>query len=221
MTSVNSILRNKYALILTLALLAEGILYYSAYGSEIAPRNKPLDLFATDFSGWQMINEGHIEKETMDMLRADDTLTRSYAKSSYAVPAGFFVAYFRTQRTGQSVHSPKNCLPGSGWEPLQEGLIDVPVSVAPRTIRINRYIVSRGENASVVLYWYQTRQRVIASDYSAKLWLVLDSVRYHRSDTALVRVVVPVVNGNDAQATETAVDFVKSMFPLLQSYLPS
>jgi EpsI family protein len=220
MTSVVSILKNKYALILTLALLAEGILYYSAFGSEKVPQNQPLEMFATEFSGWQMISEGHVEKEVMDMLRADDTLTRSYAKAAYSVPAGFFVAYFRTQRTGQAVHSPKNCLPGSGWEPLQEGYITVPVSVEPRSIQINRYIVARGENASVVLYWYQTRTRVIASDYSAKIWLVLDSMRYHRSDTALVRVIVPVLDGNDAQATQTGVDFVQSMFPLLQRYLP-
>jgi EpsI family protein len=220
MTSVVSILRNKYALILTLALLAEGILYYSAFGSEKVPPNRPLEMFNTDFSGWQMINEGHVEKETMEILRADDTLTRSYAKAAYPVAAGFFVAYFRTQRTGQSVHSPKNCLPGSGWEPFQEGYITVPVSVEPRSIQINRYLVSRGENASVVLYWYQTRTRVIASDYSAKIWLVLDSIRYHRSDTALVRVIVPVLNGNDAQATQEGVDFVQSMFPLLQAYLP-
>ena len=62
---------------------------------------------------------------------------------------------------------------------------------------------------------------MIASDYSAKIWLLLDSIRYHRSDTALVRVIVPVVNGNDKVATDTAVDFVQSMFPLLQGYLPS
>jgi EpsI family protein len=220
MTGVASILRNKYASILTLALLAEGALYYAAFGSERIPQSKPLEMFSTDFGGWQMIKEGHVDKETMDILRADDTVTRTYAKAEYPAPASFFVAYFRTQRTGQAPHSPKNCLPGSGWEPLQEGFIDVPVSVNPRSIQINRYIVSRGDNASVVLYWYQTRQRVIASDYSAKIWLVMDSMRYHRSDTALVRVVVPVLDGNDAQATKTGVDFVQSMFPLLQAYLP-
>jgi EpsI family protein len=207
-------------LILTLALLAEGVLYYSAFGSEKVPQNQPLAMFATDFGGWQMTQEGHVDKETLDVLRADDTMTRTYAKAGYPASAGLFVAYFKTQRTGQAPHSPKNCLPGSGWEPLQEGFIDVPVSVEPRSIQINRYIVSRGENASVVLYWYQTRKRVIASDYSAKIWLVLDSMRYHRSDTALVRVIVPVLDGNDAQATQTGVDFVQSMFPLLQAYLP-
>jgi EpsI family protein len=218
---VNSIFRSKFAIALTLALLAEGILYYSAFGSEMTPENKPLAFFTQDIGGWHMLQEGHVDKETMEVLRADDTLTRTYGKAAYPAPAGFFVAYFKSQRSGQAPHSPKNCLPGSGWEPLKEGTIDVPVPVEPHSIQVNRYLVARGENASVVLYWYQTRKRVIANDYMAKIWLVLDSVRYHRSDTAIVRVVVQVVNGNDAQATETGLDFVKDMFPLLQAYLPA
>src|SRR5436309_3272172 len=147
MTSVDSILKSKYALILTLALLAEGAMYYSAFGSEIIPRNKPLDQFATDIGDWHMLQEVRVEKEVMDILRADDTVTRTYSKAAYPAPAGFFVAYFRTQRTGQAPHSPKNCLPGAGWEPMQEGVVDVPVSVEPGSIQINRYIVSRGDNA--------------------------------------------------------------------------
>jgi EpsI family protein len=218
---VGSILKNKFAIALTLALLAEGILYYSAYAIEIAPQNKALDLFATELGDWHMVRESRVDKETLDMLHADDTVNRSYAKETYPVPVGMFVAWFKTQRTGQSPHSPRNCLPGSGWEPLKEGFIDVAVPNQPSTIRVNRYIVARGDNASVVLYWYQAHKRVIASEYSAKIWAVLDSIRYHRSDTALVRVVVPVWSGNDAQATEAGLDFVKVMYPVLQAYLPS
>jgi EpsI family protein len=217
---VRSIFKNKFAIALTAALLAEGILYYSAFAREYTPDNKPLALFDADLGDWHLVQEGYIDKETAEMLRADDTLTRTYAKAGNGATAGFYVAYFKTQRTGQSPHSPKNCLPGSGWEPLKEGVIDVPVSVAPHSLRVNRYLVARGENASVVFYWYQTRKRVIASEYSAKIWLVVDSVRYRRSDTALVRVVVPVLNGNDAQATAIGMDFVQTMFPRLQAYLP-
>jgi EpsI family protein len=218
---MGSLIRSKYALALTLALLLEGILYYSAFAIETLPQSKPLDMFANDLGAWHLTQVGHIDKETLDMLKADDTLTRTYNNPAYPTPAGFYVAYFKTQRTGQAPHSPKNCLPGSGWEPLKEGVIQVPVAGEPSSIQVNRYVVTRGDNASVVLYWYQTRKRVIASDYSAKIWLVLDSIRYHRSDTALVRVIVPVVNGDDKLATDTAVDFVQAMFPQLQAYLPS
>jgi EpsI family protein len=86
---------------------------------------------------------------------------------------------------------------------------------------VNRYIVSRGEDRSVVLYWYQTPKRVIASEYAAKVYLVADSIRYRRTDTALVRIVVPVINKDDAYALKTAIDFAQTIFPPLKGYLPS
>ena len=86
---------------------------------------------------------------------------------------------------------------------------------------MNRYIVQRGEDKSVVLYWYQTPKRVIASEFEAKYYLVLDSIRYHRSDTALVRVVVPAIGGDEEAAVSAATNFVRSFFVPLRQYLPS
>jgi EpsI family protein len=221
MSGISSLLKSRYTLVLTLALLAQGALYYSAYGLEKVPSNRPLDRFSTNVAGWHMIEEGHIEKEIMDVLRADDTITRLYANSSNTAAASLFVAYFKTQRKGQAPHSPKNCLPGAGWTEVRDGRIDISVATEPAPVTINRYVVARGDNASVVLYWYQTRKRVIASEYAAKFWLVVDSMRLHRSDTALVKVVVPVLNGDEAAATRTAVTFVQAVFPALQEYLPT
>jgi EpsI family protein len=217
---MDSILRNKFALVLTVVLVAEGAFYYTALGSEKKPDTRPLEFFTQDFYGWHTLRQGQIDKEEQSVLRADDTLIREYENASLGAYATLFVAFFKTQRTGQAPHSPKNCLPGSGWEPLEEGTVDVPLAKLP-AITVNRYVVARGENASVVFYWYQSRKRVIASDYAAKIWLVADSIRYHRSDTALVRIVVPVVQGNTGKATETGVAFIQSMFPLLLEYLPA
>jgi len=72
-----------------------------------------------------------------------------------------------------------------------------------------------------VLYWYQSQRRVIASEFAAKFWLVLDSIRYHRSDTALVRVTVPVIAGDQGTATQLGVAFVQTLFPVLKGYLPA
>jgi EpsI family protein len=220
MSGRNSILTSKYAFVLTLALLVQSVLYYTAYGLEKTPENRPLALFANDFAGWHMAQESQIEKEVQDVLRADDTLVRVYSHPDKGA-ASLFVAYFKTQRKGQAPHSPKNCLPGAGWSPQQEGTIQVAVQGESEPITINRYLVSRGENATVVIYWYQTRTRVIASEYAARMWLVVDAIRTHRSDTALVKVMVPVENGNDQRATKTGVEFVQAMFPVLQSYLPN
>jgi EpsI family protein len=132
-----------------------------------------------------------------------------------------FIAYFSTQRTGKTPHSPKNCLPGSGWVQMQAGSLQVPVAGESQPISVNDYSVARGENQSVVLYWYQARNRVIASEYAAKIFTVTDSIRYNRSDTALVRVVVAANDGNTQLATQTAVSFVKAFFDPLLHFLPA
>jgi EpsI family protein len=161
-----------------------------------------------------------IEKEVQEVLKADDTLNRVYANSSGTGYAFLFIAYFKTQRYGQAPHSPKNCLPGSGWEPVETGrqTLDVPGWSAP--IVTNRYVVEHGDEKSVVLYWYQTHNRIIASEYWAKFWLVVDSVRYRRSDTSLVKIVVPVRDNNIGAATDAGVQFIQALFPNLLRQLP-
>jgi len=214
-------LRTPHAAILSLVLVAQAVVVFGFSRAESAPPLRPLKDCPTQFGDWRMVSEGVIEKEVQDVLRADDTMTRLYKQGATGFPVSLFVAYFKTQRTGQTPHSPKNCLPGSGWVPSASGVIPIAVPGVAAPIRVNRYIVSRGDEKSVVLYWYQTPNRIIASEYEAKFYLVADSIRYHRSDTALVRVVSPVFkDGDEAGATEEAVTFVQSFFVPLREYLP-
>src|SRR5262249_38457234 len=127
---------------------------------------------------------------------------------------------FKTQRTGKTPHSPKNCLPGSGWERMREDLLDIPIPNLSEPIRVNRYVIAKGEERSVVLYWYQSPNRVIASEYKAKFWAVAVAIRYNRTDTSLVRVVAPVRGNDEAGAEQAAVDFVQSIFTPLRRFLP-
>ncbi|HUO31064.1 MAG TPA: EpsI family protein [Bryobacteraceae bacterium] len=214
-------MHNKYVRILTLVLLVQAVLFWTAARGEHVPHGAPLELFPAQLGAWQETQNYPVEQEIRDQLKADDLLNRAYEDASAEATAGLFVAYFKTQRTGQSPHSPKNCLPGSGWEPEATGSLDVAVAGQPQPIRINRYVVSHGDEESVVLYWYQSERRVIASEFSAKFWLVMDSIRYHRSDTALVRVTVPVFHNDRERATQSAVAFVQALFPALKGYLPS
>jgi EpsI family protein len=214
-------LRSGHALALSLALLAQAALFYGSFRGESVPALRPLKGSPAQFGEWRLAQEGVIEQETLDVLRADDVVTRTFTESGTGRFANLFVAYFKTQRTGQAPHSPKNCLPGSGWAPSTSDMIPIPVSGQEAPLRVNRYIVQMGEQKSVVLYWYQTPKRVIASEFEAKYYLVLDSIRYGRSDTALVRVVTPVVNGDEDAATKTAIRFVQSFFTPLREYLPT
>ncbi|MGI9072084.1 MAG: exosortase C-terminal domain/associated protein EpsI [Bryobacteraceae bacterium] len=211
---------SKSVRVLTVVLLTQAAIFYGSSRRERTPPHKPLQEFSLADSNWVMRQNVPLDKETIEVLKADDILSRVYQNKSSGRVATLFVAYFESQRTGKAPHSPKNCLPGSGWVPSQSGMIDVAIPTEKEPIRVNRYVVSRGQNESVVLYWYQARNRIIASEYSAKLFTVADAIRYNRTDTSLVRVVVGVEDGNTRGATETAVSFVESMFEPLREYLP-
>ncbi|MCC6585089.1 MAG: EpsI family protein [Bryobacterales bacterium] len=216
-----SFLRRRQWQILTVLMLAQAAFYYGrAKSTEHVPIVRPLAEFPKTVGSWQMAEEGVVEQEVREVLKADDLLSRMYRSSSFAIPANLFIGYFKSQRTGVAPHSPKNCLPGSGWEPSRSGFMQVTLGNG-ESIEVNRYVVARGEQKSIVAYWYQSRNRVVASEYSAKIHTVLDSMRYNRTDAAIVRVVVPVM-GNDEQLAEKEVsDLIRAVFPHLMTYFPA
>lgn len=216
-----SFLQNKYARILTFILLLQAVCYYAvARRSEHIPLVSPLSAFPSTIGPWYQTREFPMEKEIADVLKADDTVNRVYTNSGSGQEVSLFMAFFRTQRNGQSPHSPKNCLPGAGWDKVSDDLQTITVPDWPEPIHINRFVVERGSEKSVTLYWYHSHNRVIASEFSAKWWLVADAIRYHRSDTALVRVVVPVAGEAIDSATQVGVSFIQSIFPAIVHQFP-
>jgi EpsI family protein len=216
-----SFLQNRFALILTAVLVLQtGVFYAVAARPEKVPDIPPLSSFPESIGGFTAVRTDTLDPETKDLLKADDTLQRVYADPTGTRQAVFFVAYFKTQRYGQSPHSPKNCLPGSGWEPVYTDRTAIPVSGWSTPIVVNRYLVEKGDEKNVILYWYQSHSRVIASEYSAKFWLVADALRYNRSDTALVRISVPVGRGDEDSATRLAAQFAQTVFPQLLKQMP-
>jgi len=158
------------------------------------------------------IRKASSTQDTRDFLKADDLWNRIYVKDGNQRRADLFVAAFRTLSTGVAPHSPKNCLPGTGWTGLLADELTLDVgSVHP--ITMNRYVVARDTERSVVLYWCQSRDRVIASEYKARFWTIADAIRLNRTHTALVRVVVPIHNENQEEATASAVDFRIGLLP--------
>jgi EpsI family protein len=149
----------------SIVLLVQGGLLYSSIRTEVIPDSRPLAGVPRTLGQWQFAAEGVVDKETMDILQADDTLVRTYVKGQ--VGASLFVAGFRSQRTGKAPHSPKNCLPGSGWTPLDDREISIDVNRG-QPIPVNRYIIAHGDNRSLVLYWYQSRDRAVANEFKAK-----------------------------------------------------
>ncbi len=215
-------LRHRPAQVVTILLLLQAFVFFTrARGTEQVPLIRPLAEFpAVPGNGWRMVRESPIDEKVQEVLRADDTLSRGYAADGVPVVVDLFMAYFKSQRYGQKPHSPQNCLPGSGWEPSRIGFL--PVKVAGRTdpIEVNRYLVQRGPYKSLVLYWYQSHNRVVASEYTAQVWSVIDAIKTNRSDTSIVRIVVPVDKIDDSQAEEIAIRLTQAIFPHLEKYFP-
>jgi EpsI family protein len=211
-------LSSRAALAATVLIVLQGALIYSAVRPESPPSGRALAQFPTSLGSWTLLQEGVIDADTQAVLKADDLLNRYY--SGGGAGANLFVAAFRSQRNGKAPHSPKNCLPGSGWTPLESSYASIDVG-GPVPIQVNRYVVAHGDERSLVMYWYQSRERAIASEYTAKFWVVVDAMRLNRTDTALVRVVVPIVNRDEAAADKSAADFIRSFYGPLRQYLPA
>jgi EpsI family protein len=219
--ATTSFLQQRGFQMLLAALLIHIAAFYSFRRPEPPVNARPLAEFPAQIEGWGKVSEHPVEDEVQAVLRADDTLNRTYGSTTAPIQAGFFVAFFKSQQAGQAPHSPKNCLPGSGWEPLRSTIIPIKVDGRAEPIEVNRYIIARGDNKAMVLYWYQSHGRVVASEYWSKVYLVLDSIRLHRSDTALVRIVIPVEGSNEQAAEDTAKDFARTSFSRLATILPS
>lgn len=218
--SLPNLVQSRSAIVLSVVLLAQAGIFYGFSRGEAVPLTRPLDQFPIEIGPWHMVQQGVMEQEVKDVLRADDYVTRYYAESPTKF-ANLFVAFFKSQRAGQTPHSPKNCLPGSGWVWTVSDTIPVTIPGRAEPLTINRYIVSKGEERSLVLYWYQSRDRVVASEYRAAAFSALDALRYNHTDTALVRVVVPIVKNQEQAATETGVEFIRAFFTTLRQFFPA
>lgn len=212
-------LRHPAAMAVSLLLAAQAGAYYLIPKAEYAPAAPPMAAFPAELGGWRMVAEYPVEEAVQKVLRADDTLNRGYL-SEGQVRLSLFMAYFKSQKTGVAPHSPKNCLPGSGWAPLSSEITQVRVEGRSEPLEVNRFIVARGTEKTLVLYWYQTAYRVIASEYEAKVWLVIDSLLHRRSDTAIVRVVAPLPEGREQEIDKLTADFIAKAFPSVSKQIP-
>lgn len=213
------------AVIVSLVLLFGALAVKVASRGELVPAREPLANLPTYVAQWQGQPTERFDQQILTVLGVDDYLNRTYVSPAYG-SVGFYIGYYLSQRTGSKLHSPLVCLPGAGWEMQQNRLLAIPVTIGSshRTIEVNRLIIAKGLERQVVLYWYQSQGRVVANEYWGKIYSMVDAVRNRRTDTAIVRVVSPVL-GDDAQAEaraeQAAVKFTQAVFPLLGKYLPN
>lgn len=208
-------------LVLGGVMLAAAALSARALQPEVVPLRESLDRFPRVIAGWTGHDAPAFTAPVLEALGVDDYLHRVY--DAAGTPLSLYVGYYRSQREGSTMHSPQNCLPGAGWLPVATSHLAIDVAGREEPVTVNRLLIQKGADRQVVLYWYQSHGRVVASDYSSKAWLVYDAVRLHRSDGAMVRVISPVLpsDESDAAAEQRAVAFVKAAFPQLDRLLPA
>jgi EpsI family protein len=205
------------------AVLAVGALLVAAGGRQHeAPLRAPLaETVPARIGGWTG-RDRVIAEEERRVAGMDDYLMRIYHAPGAAEAAlSVYVGYYRSQSRGRSIHSPKNCLPGAGWEVLTSGRMTVAGPRGPA--EVNRALLQNEGHRVLVLYWYQGRGRVSADEYAVKWHLLRDAAIGGRTEEALVRLIVPV-HGLDAESEKAAMEVAAraagAVLPAVERALP-
>jgi len=200
-------------------LAGTALLLHARNSSEIIPAREPLASFPRTLGGWDSADRP-LTQDVLDVLGPGDFLLRDYQDPSSGAVVNLFIAYFPSQRSGDAIHSPKNCLPGAGWTPVRSDRITV--SLPGRTpFPANRYLIAKGAERQLVLYWYWAHNRAVASEYAAKFYLVADSIRERRSDGSLIRVVTTLANNESLDSgQQRLLTLAGNVVPVINSYVP-
>lgn len=187
---------------------------------EIVPKGVPLSEVPYAIGG-RTGRDIAIDQSSLDVLGPGDFLSRIYERQGGMSPISLFIAYFPTQKTGDTIHSPKHCLPGAGW--YFESSKYVPLTDANGKVnRVGEYVISDGETRQFVIYWYYAHGRSVANEYLAKLYLIADAIRMNRSDGSLVRVITPIDPAKGiGPARVRAETFAEGLIPLLPRFIPN
>jgi EpsI family protein len=229
-------------LIAVLLLMGTFGLIQSFSKNERLMNNKAFEQFPLNLAEEWKGRELGLDEKVLDVLNLSDYMMRVYVpvvaqggeeselsegedqktqlKSVEAhLPVWLYVGFYQSQRTGATYHSPKNCLPGAGWQFMESDLITLTMSDQAK-ITVNKVLIRKGLDKQVILYWYHDRGRVIASEYWAKGYLVWDAMTKNRTDGSLVRISIPVKDGNVQEAFDHGVGFLHDLWPTLLEYMP-
>lgn len=160
--------------------------------------------------------DARFDAVTETVLGASDYVMRYYFSPEGYI--NFYVGYYASQRTGATYHSPQNCLPGSGWEMKEPGLVEIKKSDG-RNFMANRYIVQNGDQRQILIYWYQGRGRATANEYMDKIYTSWDSFMTRRSDGAMVRILIPA-GTNEEKALQAATEFSSQVANHISAFVP-
>jgi EpsI family protein len=218
--------------IVVLLLAVTALILRSRGNTDRVPASEPLSLMPETIGSWTG-QDLPIADDVLAILGKGEFLNRVYVsskamnvnqtlgESAANLPITLFIGYFPTQRSGQSIHSPQNCLPGAGWA-FDSHRYTTLQDVNGKTYSVGEYQISNGETRQFVIYWYQAHGRSIPNEYVARAYMVADAIRMDRTDGALVRVITQIAPTETvADARRRAVRFTSLMAPMLPRFIPN
>jgi EpsI family protein len=208
-----------------LAILAtQAAATYALHRDPFLPSVQPLTALPPRLGDWIELRDLQIDPGSLDVLAPDDSLDREYQLAtgprSRVNEASLFVAYYKTQLRAKNAHDPKVCLPGAGWNPTDSRVVKISAPESGRFFLANYYHILRGNEAAIMIYWFQTYKGVYTREQELSLHRVLDSMFDNRTDMALVRVVAPIGEDGADAAGAGATALAKAVYPQMLHYFP-
>ncbi|WP_230874642.1 VPLPA-CTERM-specific exosortase XrtD [Methylomonas sp. LL1] len=190
-------------------------------GEDIIPQRKAFLNFPLQLGNWNG-RQDYIDKKYLDTLKLTDYIVVNYLAPGGQSSVNFYTAYYESQRKGASVHSPRSCIPGDGWQITSFGQRDFPeLKIQGTPLRVNRAVIEKGDYKQLVYYWFQQRGRSITNEYLVKWYLFYDAITMQRTDGSLIRLVTSLDKGQDIEVADQRLQsFMKDMVTVLPDYLP-
>ena len=209
----------RIAVVVILFLLTLGVLHLTDSVKEI-PIKRPLSQFPKEIGKWTRVNQREHSEGVVNLLNADD-----YIDYTYAAPDGrginLYVSYFESVGVGGGYHSPRNCLPGGGWNISEIRPLTLNIRHSEsKPVQVSLMVVQQGEERQLTVYWYQNRGRIIASEYWEKIYLVLDALFKGRRDGSFIRIMTPTTQGEMKNTIAALKAFSEDAIPLLDTFIP-
>ena len=204
------------SLIAAALIAAAGVYARGAAAPERTPPRAPLSTMPMTIGAWTGGDGRPLADDVVAQLGVDDYVNRRYVDAS-GTPIAVYIGYYASQRQGDTIHSPQNCLPGAGWRPVFSDRSGIAIGAA--SIPVNRYIIQKGLSREAVFYWYQGRGRSVANEFVNKGWLMFDAARLGRTDGGLVRLITPVVTTPESAFASLA-GFTAALAPHLAARIP-
>lgn len=205
--------------VLSVALLTAAFVFQQLRSTgEAVPIRRSLDEFPLSIGTWQGREATIFEVEILNVLKVKDYLMRRFVDSA-GRSLWLYIGYWDTQRKGASPHSPRNCLPGGGWEPLEAKKVTIPLATTHAPVTVNRYLIQKDQTQQLVFYWYVAQGKPVAGEIEARIEMVRNAMLHNRTDGALIRVSSPVYGSVEA-TSDMLTQYVQSMYPILGEFLP-